>query len=395
MVKKILGLLLAVFLVTTANEVVAVDGVTDTEVSIGISTPLSGPAALWGLSGLGAKAWADYINEKGGIHGRKINVILRDDGYNPARALANLTAMKGEVFSVTALLGAAVVRATKDLLAENKIPLILPLCSARLWENVSQDKRHWVFSTWPDSIDEAEFLANYGVSALGGKKVSIFYQNDEMGQPGLKGVNQALSKLTGRASLGVAIPYEVTERALATHALKLKEGGADILLLYTTPTHGAIILKEMAKINYHPKVLTVFALGDPIMYTVAGADVWEGVYPAVSANISLPGEPEADRVIDILKKYEPKIAGKEYMALVGSVSMMYVVEGLKNAGRNLTPETMVEGMEKIKNWKPEGMGAPTTFGPDRRHGVNGIRIMHAEKGKHVPVTDYAIFKPLF
>jgi hypothetical protein len=52
-------------------------------------------------------------------------------------------------------------------------------------------------------------------------------------------------------------------------------------------------------------------------------------------------------------------------------------------------------MEKIKNWKPEGMGAPTTFGPDRRHGVNGIRIMHAEKGKHVPITDYAIFKPLF
>jgi hypothetical protein len=50
---------------------------------------------------------------------------------------------------------------------------------------------------------------------------------------------------------------------------------------------------------------------------------------------------------------------------------------------------------KIKNWKPEGMGAPTTFGPDRRHGVNGIRIMHAEKGKHVPVTDYVIFKPLF
>jgi ABC-type branched-subunit amino acid transport system substrate-binding protein len=393
--KKILVVLVAVFLVTIGNEAAAVNGVTETEVSIGISTPLSGPAALWGLSGLGAKAWADYINEKGGIHGRKINVILRDDGYNPARALANLTAMKGEVFSVTALLGAAIVRATKDLLAENKIPLILPLCSARLWENVSKEKKRWVFSTWPDSINEAEFLANYGVSTLGGKKVSIFYQNDEMGQPGLKGVNQALSKLTGRASLGVAIPYEVTERALATHALKLKEGGADILLLYTTPTHGAIILKEMAKINYHPKVLTVFALGDPIMYTVAGADVWEGVYPAVSANISLPGEPEADRVIDILKKYEPKIAGKEYMALVGSVSMMYVVEGLKNAGRNLTPETMVEGMEKIKNWKPEGMGAPTTFGPDRRHGVNGIRIMRAEKGKHVPVTDYAIFKPLF
>ena len=120
------------------------------------------------------------------------------------------------------------------------------------------------------------------------------------------------------------------------------------------------------------------------MYKIAGADVWEGVYPAAPANISLPGEPAADKVVEILKKYEPKIAGKEYLALVGAVSMMYIVEGLKNAGRNLTPETMIKGMEMIKNWKPEGMGAPVTFGPDRRHGVNGIRLTHAEKGSMCP-----------
>jgi len=393
--KMLVVLLLATLLIITASEAAAADGVTTTAVSIGISTPLSGPAALWGMSGLGAKTWADYINDNGGVHGRKINVILRDDGYNPSRALANLTAIKGEVFCVTALLGAAIVRATKDFLAENKIPLILPLCSARLWENDPWEKQRWVFSNWPDSINEAEFLTNYAVTELGSKKVSIFYQNDEMGHPGLKGLNLALANLSGRASLGVAIPYEVTERALATHALKLKEGGADSLLLYTTPTHGAIILKEMAKLDYRPKVLTVFALGDPIMYSIAGADVWEGVYPAVSANISLPGEPEADRVIEILKKYEPKITGKEYLALIGAVSMMYTIEGLKNAGRDLTPETMLKGMEMIKDWKPEGMGAPTTFGPGRRNGVNGIRIMRAEKGKHVPISGYAIFEPIF
>ena len=202
MVKKILGLLLAIFLVTTANEVVAVNGVTDTEVTIGISTPLSGPAALWGLSGLGAKAWADYINDKGGIHGRKINVILRDDGYNPARALANLTEMKGKIFAVTALLGTAIVNATKDFFAENKIPLILPLWSVRIWENYSQDKMRWVFSTWPDYMDEAEYLTELRSKKLGGKKISLFYQNDDMGNGSQRGksgpVQVARSRLPGR-----------------------------------------------------------------------------------------------------------------------------------------------------------------------------------------------------
>ncbi|MDZ4165972.1 MAG: ABC transporter substrate-binding protein [Smithellaceae bacterium] len=395
MAKKISVMLFAIFLLAAVNQAAAVDGVTDTEVTIGITNPLSGPAALWGTTALGAKAWADYINDRGGVHGRKIKVILRDDGYNPVRALANLTEMKGKVFAVTALLGTAIVHTTKDFFAENRIPCIAPYGDVRIFEKYPKDKLRWFFVSYPDYIDEAEFLTDYAVKNLGAKKISLFYQNDDYGKMGLEGLRLTLSKLPGRASLGATIPYDVTERALATHALKLKESGADTLLIYATPTHGALILKEMAKVDYRPKVLTTFTIGDPIMYAIAGPDVWEGVYPAAPASPSLPGEPEADKVIEILKKYEPKIAGKEFLALYGALSMMQVVEGLKNAGRNLTTETMIKGMEMIKNWKPEDMGAPITYGPDRRHGVNGSRLTRAEKGKHVPLTDYIIYKPLF
>ena len=62
-----------------STQAAAVPGVTDTEVTVGMTTPLSGPAALWGTTALGAKAWADYINDQGGVHGRKIKVILKDD----------------------------------------------------------------------------------------------------------------------------------------------------------------------------------------------------------------------------------------------------------------------------------------------------------------------------
>jgi ABC-type branched-subunit amino acid transport system substrate-binding protein len=373
----------------------AVSGVTDNEVVIGTSTPLSGPAALWGVTGLGMKAWAEYINEQGGIHGRKIKFIMKDDGYNPARAVANLTEMKGQVFAVAGLLGTAILNATKDFFPDNKIPLITAYGDVRIWTKVPKDKLKYIFIAYPDYANEAEFLADYALKSLGTKKLAMFYQNDDYGKMAMLGAYLSLSHQPGKAKMVATVPYEVTERALSTHALKIKESGADTLLIYSTMTHGALILKEMAKIGYRPKSLLSFPVGDPIMYNVAGADVWEGVYPAAPANSGIPGDKEADRVIQIIKKYEPKIAGKEYLGLFGAVSMMHVVEGLKNAGRNLTPETMIKGMEMIKNWKPEGIGGPVTYSPDRRHGVNGSKLMKAEKGKHVPITDYVIYKPLF
>lgn len=372
-----------------------VPGVTDKEVVVGVTTPLSGPAALWGVTGEGMKAWADYVNDQGGVNGRKIKVILKDDAYNPTRALANLQEMKGNVFAVCGLLGTAILNASKDFFQENKIPLITAYGDVRIWEKMPKDKLKYVFIAYPDYEDEAEYLTKYGVGKLGSKKLALFYQNDDYGKEAMGGVKKALEAMPGKGELVGAVPYEVTERALGTHALKLKETGADTVIIYTTPTHGALILKEMAKIDYRPKALATFTLGDPIMYKVAG-DVWEGTYIALPGNSGVPGaDPDATKAAEILLKYDPKIKGKEYLALFGAVSMMHFVEGLKKAGKDLTPESMIKGMEQIKDWKPEGIGAPVTYSPERRHGVNASRMSQAQKGQHVPLEGFTIFKPRF
>ena len=74
---------------------------------------------------------------------------------------------------------------------------------------------------------------------------------------------------------------------------------------------------------------------------------------------------------------------------------MHLAEGLRNAGKNLSREAVIAGMEKIKNWKPEGMGAPVTYGPGRHHGNNSIRPCVAKGGKHVAIGDYINFDPKF
>ncbi|MBW1669342.1 MAG: ABC transporter substrate-binding protein [Deltaproteobacteria bacterium] len=367
-------------------------GVTDTEVTIGITNPLSGPAAMWGLAGYGAKAWADYINNKGGIHGRKIKVVLKDDGYSPSRALANVQEMKGKVFAVTTMMGTAQVRACRDFLVENKILMIAPLGNPMIFNDYPKGKLRYVFVQQPSLTDEAEFLTTYAVQELGAKRLAIFYQNDEYGKGGgLKGLQQALAKMSGKAELVAAVPYEVTERALGAHALRLKESGADTLIIYASPVHAVLILKNLSKIGYRPTIISSGTNSSPNMFKIAGK-LWEGIYIGTSPNGGNPGlDPEADRVAKILAKYESKTIGHEFLSIYGAGTMMLLVEGLKRAGRDLNTETMIKGMETIKDWKAEGMGIPITFGPNRRHGANGSRIMRALGGKYHYLTDWVHF----
>ena len=389
--------LVAVFVFGSWTTVLSADtpGLTDDEVVVGWTTPLSGPAALWGVTALGGKAWADYVNDQGGVHGRKINVEIKDDGYNPTRAISNLQEMKGDVFAVVGLLGTAILNVSKDFFPENNIPLVTAYGDIRIWARQPKEKLRNVFISYTDYEDEAEYITHYAVGNLDTKTISVFYQNDDYGKMALSGVRKALESLSGKAELAGTIPYEVTERALETHALRLKELGADSLIVYATPTHGALITKAIAKVGYRPKVLTTFTLGDPIMYKIAG-ETWEGTYIALPGNSGQPGsDPEADRVAEILRKYNPDIAGKEYLALFGATSMMHFVEGLKNAGKSPTQESLVKGMEMIKDWTPEGIGAPITYTPERHHGVNASRMGQAKGGKVAALEPFTVFQPRF
>ena len=377
-------LLVLVMSATSAWAQAKVPGVTDTEVVIGATTPLSGPAAAWGTTALGAEAWAKHVNAQGGIHGRKIRVELKDDGYNPGRSVANVTEMKDSVFALVGLLGTAILNANKDNIAEAKLPTIWPYGNPQIFAKQPREKLKYVFMVYPDYGDEGEFLVQQAVKLEKAKKVAVFFQNDDYGKGGLEGVKRGVKGLGGAVSIAAEVSYEVADRELGTHALKIKDSGADAVVFYSTVTHGANLIKEMAKVGYRPKVFAAFPLGDRhTMFRLLG-DLWEGAYYNVTG--AVPGEPEADRIIEILLKQEPKFKGRESFALAGAVAMMATVEGLKRAGRNLTRESFVEGMESIKDWTPEKLTAPITWGPNRRHGLNPIRLMRANKAADTSFT---------
>ncbi|MBI5628371.1 MAG: ABC transporter substrate-binding protein, partial [Candidatus Rokubacteria bacterium] len=326
---KTLGAWLSIFLfcATSAWAQAKVPGVTDTEVVIGLTTPLSGPAAAWGNTARGMEAWAAHVNEQGGVHGRKIKLVLKDDGYVPGRAVANVTEMKDSVFAIVGLLGTAIVGAAKDVAINAKTPLVAPFGNARIFVKEPRENMRGVFVTNTDYPPEGEFLGTHAIRQLKAQKLAVFYQNDEYGKGGLDGVRKAAAAAS--AQVVGEVSYELSDRALGTHALKLKESGADAVILYPTSTHGALILKEMAGQGYRPTILASF--------TLAG-DLWEGVYVNVAGQVGPITTPEAVRASEILTKYEPRLKGREYAGLYGAVSMMLTIEGLKRAGRDLTRE---------------------------------------------------------
>ncbi len=373
-------------------------GVTESEVVIGISTPLSGPAAAWGATGLGAEAWAKHINEQGGVHGRKIRVIMKDDAYTPGKAKANLTEMKDQVFAVVGLLGSAPINAGKEVIVESGIPLIQAYGDVQIWTKLPKAQLHSVFVNYPDYADEGEFLVTYGAQNLGVKKIAVFYQNDGYGKGELEGIRRGVKALAGKAQIVVEVPYEVAERELGTQALKLKESGADTVILVSTTTHGSIIVKSMAAAGYRPRIMSGFPLGSYVMFKLLQdreENLWDGAH--VTTTGSLVGQDaEADPLVNLLTKIEPKLrGGGEQFGLQGAQQMMLVVEGLKRAGRDLTREKFTQALETVSNWTPEGGGVPQTYGPNRRHGSNAVRLLKAEKGKYIPVTGYQQFPPLF
>ncbi len=380
--------------VTSASAAPAAPGVTDTEITIGITGPLSGPAAAWGSIALASEAYAKYVNEQGGVNGRKLKVILKDDGYNPGRAVANFNEMKDQVFAVLGTVGTAVLNANKLVPAETGLPLVYPLGNVEVFSTLPREKTRTVFQAYPDYIDEAEFLTNQAASLEHVKKLGLFGQNDDYGKNAAVGIKRALGKLPDVKLVG-EIYYEVTDRELGTQALKMKESGAEAVLLYATPVQAANFVKEMAKVGYRPKIFASFTLYDrDTMFRLAG-DLWQGVY--FDATMALHGEPRADRYIETVLKMDPKLKGREGFCVQGAADIAVLVEGLMRAGRDLTRESFVKAMETIKDFTDDGLTAPITFGPDRHHGYNAVRLMRAVKpgAAAVQITGYQLFPPKY
>jgi branched-chain amino acid transport system substrate-binding protein len=221
-------------------------GITDTTMKLGGIYPLSGPASAYGDIPKGIKAYFDYVNaEQGGVAGRKVEFIVRDDGYQPPKAVeeARRLVEQEQVFALFQTLGTPSTTATWDYTNQRKVPQVFVATGASQW---GTDTEHpWTIGWQPNYVSEARVYAAYLKKEKPDAKVAVLYQNDDFGEDLLGGFKRAIE------GTGITIvaeqSYEVTDPSIDPQMRNLAESGADVFLNVTTPKFGSQALAADAK----------------------------------------------------------------------------------------------------------------------------------------------------
>lgn len=341
-------------------------GVTDSTIAIGTWGPLTGPAALWGNVPRGVDAYFHYINEKGGIHGRKINVVIRDDGFQPSKTVAAVREMveQDKVFAIVGGVGTAPCMAVKDYIVRNGVPWMSPVSGATHWAYPPQNN---IFSTYSLYFDEAFVQVDHIVNNLGKDKIAMIYQNDDFGKSGLVGVKIALEKYD--LELVEAVSTEVTDQDLGSHVAKLKDSGAEVVILQVLPRQGAIITGTAAVLGYAPQWITNSTLSDTELMHKITEGRWAGVqfsgFFNYEADVDMEGYQAA------LKTKYPDVPWTTFVAS-GYYFGEPVAKSLQDAGRDLTREKFIQAMENIRDFS--GLGFGISFGKGVRQGTRGAAM---------------------
>ena len=357
-------------------------GFDDKEIRIAQLAPLSGPAAPWGVLARAGGAVFQMINDEGGIHGRKIKFFLRDDQYNPAQAkvVAKEVVEKHGIFAFVAGMGTAVQMAYKDYLIQKGIVWVNPASGGNEFKFPLTDT---IFNMYPVYEDEASILTKYIVEDLKIKKIGMIYQNDPYGLDALKGVQKRLA--VHKMKLVEAVPTEPTEKDFSSQVLKLKNSGAEAVIMWLVPNPAVITMKTAATLNYKPQWFTTSTLSDfPTMNRLTNG-LWEGVVAACWVEPPDSNTPLVNRYREMHKKYTPRdIWGTNYLAGVAYVEPL--VDALQRVGKNLSRKAFIDALNKTDF---KGVGPRITWTPTQHQGVDSIYVAKCgPNGKMIKLKDW-------
>jgi branched-chain amino acid transport system substrate-binding protein len=328
-------------------------GASDTEIKVGQTIPLSGPASAYGGIGKVQAAYIRMINEQGGINGRKVNLIQYDDAYNPPKTVEQVRKLVegDEVLTTFQIIGTPPNAAVQKYLNENKVPQLLASTGATRF---TDPKRFpWTIAFNPNYQSEAHIYAQFILANYPNAKIGILYQNDDLGKDYVKGLKDGLG---AKASMIVAeASYELSDPTVDSQMVKLKASGADLFYNITTPKFGAQAIKKAAELGWKPvQILDINAT--PVSQTLVPAGL-ENAKDIISVNYGKdPLDPQwandegMKRYKAFMAKYAPNEDANSGIATYGYSTAQLLVQILKQCGDDLTRANIMKQATNIKNF---------------------------------------------
>jgi branched-chain amino acid transport system substrate-binding protein len=331
---------LALVLASTLS--LAENGVTDKEILIGQFAAISGPAALLGQRmQLGMQAYFTAVNAQGGVNGRSIKLVTRDDGYEPEKAAAAVKALihEDKVFALAGSVGTPTGIAALPVVSAEQVPLVGMFTGAQA---LREPFNRQVFHVRASYFDETERIVQH-LTTLGVRKIAVFYQNDSYGKAGLDGVLRALTK---RQLKPVAIATVERNSVDVSKALDtILKSEPEAVVQISAYTSCAAFIKAARAKGYGGQFFNVSFVGSQALADALGE---AGAGVVISQVVPFPYIANSQ----VVREYQQRMseAGHkdfDFSSMEGFLTARVLVEGLRRAGKNLSRETLIAGLESI------------------------------------------------
>ncbi|MGD0418155.1 MAG: ABC transporter substrate-binding protein [Xanthobacteraceae bacterium] len=330
-------------------------GASDTEIKIGNTVPYSGPASAYGTIGKAEAAYFTMINEQGGINGRKINFISRDDAYSPPKTVEVVRKLveEDQVLLTFQVLGTAPNTAVQDYLNENKVPQLFVATGADKWNDPK--KFPWTMGWQPSYRIEARIYGRYILKNLPNAKVAILYQNDDFGKDYLTGLREGLGDKADKMVVA-SNTYETSDPTIDSQIVSLQGSGADTLLVAATPKFAAQAIRKVADLGWKPNFfMTNVSVSVGSVMKPAGFDKAQGII--TGGYLKDPNDPQWQNSteykdwLEWMKKYYPGGNLADVNNIYGYSVAQTMVAVLKASGDNLTRENVMKQAASIHELK--------------------------------------------
>lgn len=320
-------------------------GITDTEIKIGQSAAYSGPAAVVGTM---TRAHADYfkmINEQGGVNGRKLTIISLDDGFNPARTVANIRTVVEDdhvafIFGTT---GDPTNLAILPYLKKRGVPLLFPISGSRNFYDPKNNPN--VVGWYPTYYLDGTLKARYVLKHAPNAKIGILYENDAFGREHVAGLMDGLGA-KAKSMVVAQASYEPTDATVDSQVIQLQQSGADTFYLIALSKFDAQAIRKADDIGWKPLRLLDYT-GQSIdgMLKLAGLQRSIGIISHAflkdPIDPKLADAPELKNFLAWEKKYDPEAVPSDANIVAAYAQAITLVDVLKKCGDDLTRENIV------------------------------------------------------
>jgi branched-chain amino acid transport system substrate-binding protein len=361
-------------------------GVTDTEILIGAHAPLAGAlGAVYAMIPNATSAYFNYVNDtQGGVCGRKIVYKVEDDNYDPAKGLEVTRKLveQDKVLALVGNLGDLDHSSAFEYLNEVGVPDLLVSGGAHKYGSDPQG-HPWTVQMIPDYRVEATFFAQYISENLPGKKVAVLYENDDFGIDGLAGLKDTLDP--AKNEVATEQPYEASAIDIRSQVTNMKDSGAEVAVLYTTPGVTGQAIKAADRMGWKPQYLVTYVNSDDILFQFVPAPLLDGMITFNILKLAAwrDDDPAVAKHYEIMNKYGGPVPSNFsiYAQALGELA----VEVLSRACDNLTRQGLMDAIESIDGWHSDLLldGINVTISDTDHTAFNNGRVLKVvvENGK--------------